>query len=359
MKVNYRVLVVDDQYEVRRMLRSGLETLGPEFEIIAIPSAEEALLEAMRRPPDLLISDVRLAGMSGLELKKKIQARNPSAKVIMITGVTDTENRSKVEASGADAYFYKPIEFVELLEAVRRCLGVKRPPSGELSAPTPPRKQGLVEGIADLRVELNAVCTAIFNDQGQALAVAGNLPTDFDQPRLRPLLSSLLSSGAAISHTLGKSSPEDLYYFSGETFFMALTHIGHRYVLLAIGEKPGKSQLPIYGQRLVETSRKLHTFFLNTGILGQTELSAPPPIPLELEEEALAEQPREENLEALTELFEGVDQENLDPQEVEAFWDSLPADERTSPELTSADALTYDQARKLGLTPDEEKDEAG
>lgn len=354
MKANYRVLIVDDQYEVRRMLRSGLETLGPEFEIIAIPSAEEALLEAMRRPPDLLISDVRLAGMSGLELKKKIQARSPGAKVILITGMLDAESRSKVEAAGADAYFYKPIEFAELLAAVRSCLGVKKPPSGDLSGTPAPQQPGLAEGIANLRVELNALGTAIFDDQGQALAVAGNLPASFDHQHLRPLLGNLLSSGASISHSLGKSSPEDLYYFSGESFFVTLTHIGHRYVLLAIGKKPGISQLPTYGQRLLEASRKLHTFFLNTGILGQTELSSPSPVQLEIEAELQVEQPGEENLAALNELFEEAEKDILNPQEVDAFWESLPAEDRVSPELSSADALTYDQARKLGLTPDEE-----
>ena len=358
MKTNYRVLIVDDQYDVRRMLRSGLETLGAEFEIVAIPSGEEALLEAMRRPPDLLIADVRLAGMSGLELKKKIQAHNPDAKVILITGLTDTESRKKIENAGADAYFFKPIDFADLLGAVRNCLGVKRP-SGELTrAPVPPQR-GLAEGIADLRTELSAAGTAIFDDQGQALAVAGNLPADFDVGRLRPLLGSLLSSGASISHLLGKTSPEDFYYFSGKKIILALTHIGHRYTLLAVVEKPAEKDISAFGKRLLEASRRLHTFFLNTGILGQDEFVLPPPAPMEYTAEGEIEEPAEDKLAALSELFENVQGESLDPGEVDAFWESMPAEEGVSTELSSADALTYEQARKLGLTPDGEETESG
>ena len=73
----HRILIVDDQHEVRRMLSTSLRTLGPEIEVVDVPSGEEALLVASRRPVDLLISDVRLPGLSGLELMARVHKRNP------------------------------------------------------------------------------------------------------------------------------------------------------------------------------------------------------------------------------------------------------------------------------------------
>jgi CheY-like chemotaxis protein len=82
----YRVLIVDDQSEVRRLLRAGLVTLGPDIQVVDVPSGEEAILVISRQPFDLLIADVRLPGISGLELKTRARMHNPNLKLILITG---------------------------------------------------------------------------------------------------------------------------------------------------------------------------------------------------------------------------------------------------------------------------------
>ena len=101
----YRVLVVDDQRDVRRVLRAGLESLGSHFQVTDVPSAEEALLVVAIQPVDLLIADVRLPGLSGLELRQRVLVNNPDLKMILITGATDPEIRRQVETAGADARF--------------------------------------------------------------------------------------------------------------------------------------------------------------------------------------------------------------------------------------------------------------
>ena len=88
--MTYRVLIVDDQKDVSRLLRSALETIEHELLVVEAPSGEEAILEATRTKVDLLISDFRLPGITGVELMKKFRVRNPDCKVILITGVSDT-----------------------------------------------------------------------------------------------------------------------------------------------------------------------------------------------------------------------------------------------------------------------------
>ena len=83
------------------MLRSGLESLGSVVKVTDIPSGEEAILVSSRQHFDLLVADVRLAGMSGLELMQKARQRNSDLKVILITGLTDPEVRRLVAGAGA------------------------------------------------------------------------------------------------------------------------------------------------------------------------------------------------------------------------------------------------------------------
>ena len=124
---SYRILIVDDQSEVRRVLRAALETLGLDLKIIEVPSGEEAILVVTRQPVDILIADIRLPGISGLELKDRARKRSPEMHLILITGMTDEDIRQKVARSGADAYFFKPIDIPVFLDTIQKLLGVKEP----------------------------------------------------------------------------------------------------------------------------------------------------------------------------------------------------------------------------------------
>ncbi|HWQ83848.1 MAG TPA: response regulator, partial [Anaerolineales bacterium] len=121
----YHILIVDDQRDVRVLLRSGLETLQLDLKVIDVPSAEEALLVLGKEPIDLMVADVRLPGMSGLELRAQAGRRMPTTQLILITGMTDENVKQQLSQAGVAAYFFKPIQIGLFLEEVCRCLGVK------------------------------------------------------------------------------------------------------------------------------------------------------------------------------------------------------------------------------------------
>ena len=73
----FRILIVDDQVEIRNVLRSLLGTLGPKYQVVAVPSGEEALLEFFSGDIDLLITDIVLPGIDGIEFMKKAIQLNP------------------------------------------------------------------------------------------------------------------------------------------------------------------------------------------------------------------------------------------------------------------------------------------
>ena len=77
--VAYRILIVEDQREVSLLLRSALQTLEHDLEVVEIPSGEEAILDASRNKVDLLVTDYRLAGITGIELMRKVRSHRPAA----------------------------------------------------------------------------------------------------------------------------------------------------------------------------------------------------------------------------------------------------------------------------------------
>jgi two-component system response regulator RpfG len=119
-----RIIIVDDQIEATRLVQKNLELLSEEFQISNAFSGEEALLELTSGNTDLLIADFRLPGISGLELMQRFKTHNPGGKVILISGVTDPKIRQQVAQAGADAFFFKPIDMPEFLDAVERALGL-------------------------------------------------------------------------------------------------------------------------------------------------------------------------------------------------------------------------------------------
>jgi two-component system KDP operon response regulator KdpE len=113
------ILVVDDEPQIRRVLRSTLTFRG--YELVEAASGEEALELARKVKPDLILLDVNLPGMSGIETCKELR-RFTAVPIIMLT-VRNAE-RDKVVAldAGADDYVTKPFGIEELLARVRASL---------------------------------------------------------------------------------------------------------------------------------------------------------------------------------------------------------------------------------------------
>ena len=118
-KSGARILVVDDEIEILRALQRNLAAHG--YEIFTANSGEEALDEISMHRPDLMLLDLGLPGMSGLDVCKRVRAE--SNLPIIVLSVKDTE-RDKVLALdlGADDYVSKPFGMNEILARIRVAL---------------------------------------------------------------------------------------------------------------------------------------------------------------------------------------------------------------------------------------------
>ncbi|MDA8394864.1 MAG: response regulator transcription factor [Candidatus Dormibacteraeota bacterium] len=114
-----RVMLVDDHELVRDGLRAVLGASG-EFDIVAEAADEaEAIREAERTSPDVVLMDVRLGAGSGIEATREIRARRPNTRVLMLTSFADDEALFASIMAGAAGYLLKQIRGGEIVAAVR------------------------------------------------------------------------------------------------------------------------------------------------------------------------------------------------------------------------------------------------
>ena len=119
--MNAYILVVDDEPDVEALFRQQFrrELRAGRFQMEFATSAPDALKRAAEvRTPSLILSDINMPGMSGLDMLPKVRAAHPDVPVIMITAYDDAETRRKAIERGAVGLLTKPIDFALLRQEI-------------------------------------------------------------------------------------------------------------------------------------------------------------------------------------------------------------------------------------------------
>jgi CheY-like chemotaxis protein len=366
----HRVLIVDDQREVRKVLRAGIESLGGNFKVIDVPSGEEAILIASQQSINLLVADIRLPGMSGLELFERIRRYNPSLKVILITGVPDPLLRRETARAGADAYFYKPIEMPDFLDTVERCLGVVEtifPPSPDAkSAPDktgeaplgtggPSDSLSLTEQLTRLLREWGVLAALLLDDSGRVQARAGNLPAAVSEQTLLSKIIILFNEAAELSRLLGMEPPKDGLYFRGAHVDLYLAHAdpkGHL-VIFAPASSSDETRARVIGSLWPAARKWAEALALQEAAAPPPEdTSLPPDILTPIRDAPAQDAPAVEPDPEMDVILRQASQVQLDSQDIDAFWESAN-EVNSNTGLAGGSAISYDQARQMGLAPED------
>jgi two-component system response regulator MprA len=112
-----RVLVIEDDGDLRRLLRRGLEEEG--FEVIQASLGKDAVALAEREPPDLLVVDIGLPDADGRDVTQAIRSRGVDSPVLFLTARDQMVDRLAGFSAGGDDYLTKPFEFAELIARLR------------------------------------------------------------------------------------------------------------------------------------------------------------------------------------------------------------------------------------------------
>jgi two-component system, OmpR family, KDP operon response regulator KdpE len=114
-----KVLVVDDEPPIRKLLRMGLSTQG--YEVFEAPNGKTAL-QLVDRNPDLIILDLGLPDIQGLELLRMLRGRNDAVPIVVLSSRGDEAGKVQALDLGADDYVTKPFGMDELLARMRAAL---------------------------------------------------------------------------------------------------------------------------------------------------------------------------------------------------------------------------------------------
>ena len=119
MNSSLKVLVIDDEPPIRKLLRMGLASQG--YDILEAPSGK-AGLEQLGNAPDLVILDLGLPDVDGLDLLRTIRARNESVPIVVLSSRGDESGKVEALDLGADDYVTKPFGMEELLARMRAAI---------------------------------------------------------------------------------------------------------------------------------------------------------------------------------------------------------------------------------------------
>lgn len=123
------VVVVDDDPDYVWLVRVILEIRGDGITVVGeAASGEEALALVLHEHPDVVIADLMMPRLNGLELTRRIKQERPQTKVLLMSAYTEDTYRRIASVSGADGFVNKHLIHTGLLPAIREVIG--RPPSG-------------------------------------------------------------------------------------------------------------------------------------------------------------------------------------------------------------------------------------
>jgi CheY-like chemotaxis protein len=339
-----RVLIVDDQRDILRLIRASLETLGHDLKIVEAPSGEEAMLEASNHKIDLLISDYKLPGITGVELMTKIRARTPDVKVILITAMTDRRTRDEIRNAGALANFDKPIPLADFLDTVERALGFKRTLLIDEAEVSQTQGKSTLSGmLAGLRQKIGAQAVFLLSDRGRVMERAGDLYDTSMEVSLFSALMAIFSAGHKAARIMHMNDNSHFHTFAGEEHDLLLMPISSLYALVISGEKlaaPERVDKAIDAMRAAREGieKSLRSLGVPTAPAEQTEADQLSPLSGSLNV------PTQDLAAMLSDA--STQKKDVD---ADAFWNDA-VEKHGNPPL-KADHLSYEQAKKLGLAP--------
>jgi FixJ family two-component response regulator len=118
----YLVVSVDDDYGVRESIRNLVESAGYAPEVFC--SGEEFLLAGILARASCLIIDVRMPGMDGIELQRRVRLERPALPVIFVSAHNDKDTRHRALNGGAIDFLHKPFDGANLLETIYRAVTI-------------------------------------------------------------------------------------------------------------------------------------------------------------------------------------------------------------------------------------------
>jgi CheY-like chemotaxis protein len=369
-----RVLVVDDALDIARLLRSALGAADPDLVINVFPSAEEAIFASARESVHLLISDIRLPGISGAELVRRIRINNPDVKVILITGLNKEQSDAHVNGLSVDGFFQKPFEVSEFVNLAQRCLleamvtlPEKKMRAAASAAVVP---AGVGERLRELQKSVNAETALLFDLDGAFLMGTGALPAADLSVKWGTAAKAALADQAAVVSLLKSKPKQHILTLHGGSRDLILASVGRHIMVLFMPSGSSPLRLALAYEEILRLLPAIDLVLRDQQIVviaAEPDIITATEPPLEVESESAQSVPSDrvdvvsqfdtfDDIELLAEQdaeLASLLLEETAPaagEDIDAYWESLTDISTTT---HASETISFEEALRLGLASDE------
>ncbi len=272
-----KILVVDDEVQITRTLTDVLGLSG--YTVRGAPSGERALQIMETADFDLVITDLKMTGMSGMDLAQLIFKQWPGVPVIILSGYGDLDSVIGALRSGITDFIKKPFSADEVISVVDRAIGRNRARVSSVSAQIakgerPPRMynfsarelEQIDAALMRLRTQSTAETAMLIEEAGYTIASKG-LVNEADRDALTTTVINIRSNASALASMLGEQQDFSMTFMEGQRVSVYTTAIGRGLYLVIIASKGSKqgvvwlyakeaaTEIDRIAQRMIESGR--------------------------------------------------------------------------------------------------------
>jgi DNA-binding response OmpR family regulator len=242
--VPQKILLVDDEPKIGVSLKESLEALGQDYAVSHVLSAEAALAMLAADPIDLVVTDLRMPGLSGLDLLTRVRRDQPQLPTILITAYGSDEVAAASRRLQTSRYLTKPFQIEEFVRTVQEVLA--QPPAERSPGTLTSKKlECLTQRLQDLRLEANVDSVLLADAAGQLLAEIGTTEGVEAAEMIEPL-RSCFKVPAAIAQQWHEERPFNLLYHEGVRFDLCASNVSaNLFVVMVFDRRQGPTRIGV------------------------------------------------------------------------------------------------------------------
>lgn len=230
------ILIVDDEPRVAFFLSKTLERSPDDYRISVAHSGEEALEVLSRSSVDLLVTDLRMPGISGLELIRWVRASSPDTRSILITAYGNSEVEAEAQRLKAYRYITKPFNAKDFAQVVQQALGDVAISQPGLVVLSDEAFEAIAQHLENLRRDVGAKCILLADMLGQRLAEVG-ATEGLEIAALLSLLAGGFATTGELARHFGSGQAVNLNFHQGTQYEIYSANVGDNLFLAMLYDR--------------------------------------------------------------------------------------------------------------------------
>ena len=241
-----RILIVDDDKDILRMLEFGLKKLGSDYEIFTAKDIFRAIDEIEDQRFDLILTDYMMPGMTGVDLARAARRMSPEAHVVLMTAYGTNKLRDTTDQLGFDGYLNKPFTMDQVRDIIRQ-IGHEavseekieppppssKEPHADSESPAPAGEQSIEDQLQQLQVNAGARGVLLINSEGSPVQVAGQVDTAKIE-YICALVAANFYSSAELSSLVDNQKVFGASFYEGDAHNLYVCDVNGKFLLAVI-----------------------------------------------------------------------------------------------------------------------------